>query len=197
MMRSTDFGSTWSQVSTVPIQGPPCDIEVVKDTSIILVGDNFVGIVRSTNYGQTWQAVYSTSGEIPTIASDPQRPNIAYATKFSGGGGLIKTIDYGATWNLIGFAGTSTWGVHIDPNNSDYVLTGTWSGSFVYITHDGWNTWKTTQLSPSNYAVLVIDTMNVFAAQSGGVYKLNSPYFIPVELTSFTAKIVDNKALLE
>ncbi len=197
MMRSTDFGSTWSQVSTVPIQGPPCDIEVVKDTSIILVGDNQIGIVRSIDYGLTWDTVYQTSGEIPTISSDPNRPNIAWATKYAGGGGLIKTIDYGATWTLVGFNGTSTWGVHIDPNNSDYVLSGTWSGSFVYITRDNGTTWKTTQLSPSNYAVLVIDTMHVFAAQSGGVYKLNSDYFTPVELTSFTARVINNKTFLE
>ena len=197
MMRSTDFGSTWTQVSTVPIQGPPCDIEVVKDTSIILVGDNFVGIVRSTDYGQTWQAVYSTSGEIPTISADPRRNNIAFATKFAGGGGILKSTNYGATWNLIGFGGISTWGVHIDPNNSDYVVSGTWSGSNVYISHDGGSTWKTTSLPASNYSVLVIDTMNVFSAQSGGVYKLDSPYFVPVELTSFSAKIINNKAVLD
>jgi len=197
MMRSTDFGSTWTQISTVPIQGPPCDIEIVKDTSIILVGDNFVGIVRSTDYGYNWDTVYSTSGEIPTIAMDENRPNIGYATKFAGGGGLLKTTNYGATWNVIYFNGTSTWGVHIAPDNPEYVLTGTWSGSYVYISRDGGISWTTTNLPPSNYAVLVIDTMNVFAAQSGGVYKLDSPYFTPVELTSFTAKIIDGTVHLE
>ncbi len=196
--RSTDFGQTWTTLtSSVGTFTAPCDIEVFPDTSIILVGDNGTGIFRSLDYGQTWSSVYSTSGEIPTIAVDHRNPGTAWATKFSGGGGIIRSTNYGQTWSTVAYSGTSTWGVHIHPVNSDFVVVGTWSGSNVFITKNWGSTWLQTSLPASNYAVAVIDTMNVFAAQSGGFYKLDSPYFLPVELSSFNAKIIDNKALLE
>jgi photosystem II stability/assembly factor-like uncharacterized protein len=186
--RSTDFGVTWTTLtSSVGTLTAPCDIEVFPDTSIILVGDNGTGIFRSTNYGLTWTQTYNTTGEIPTIAVDFNRPGTAWATKYAGGGGIIRTTDYGQTWITIAYSGTSTWGVHIDPDNSDYVAAGTWSGSYVFITRNWGASWTATTLSPNNYSVAIIDSMNVFAAQSGGIYKLNSPYFNSVDLTSFTA----------
>ncbi|QQS35329.1 MAG: hypothetical protein IPM56_13895 [Ignavibacteriales bacterium] len=188
--RSTDFGSTWTTLTTsVGANSAPCDIKVFPDTSIILVGDNGTGIFKSTDYGLTWTNTYNTSGEIPTIAVDFNRPGTAWATKFAGGGGLIRSTDYGQTWVTIGFTGINTWGVHIHPGNSDFVATGTWSGSNIYITKDWGTNWITTTLTPSNYAVAVIDSMNVFAAQSGGFYKLTSPYFSILELSSFRALI--------
>lgn len=195
--RSTDFGATWTTISSnFGPSSAPCDIEVFPDTSVILVGDNGTGIFRSTDYGITWTKPYSTSGEIPTIAVDFNKPGTAWATKFAGGGGIIRTTDYGETWSLVAYNGISTWGVHIDPTNSDYVATGTWSGSNVFITRNWGATWQTTTLPASNYSVAIIDTMNVFAAQSGGFYKLNSPFFIPVELTSFTASVINNNVVL-
>jgi hypothetical protein len=195
--RSTDFGSTWTTLtSSVGTFSAPCDIEVFPDTSIILVGDNGTGIFRSTNYGLTWTHPYSTSGEIPTIAVDFNKPGTAWATKYAGGGGIIRSTDYGQTWVIVAYSGTSTWGVHINPNNSDYVAVGTWSGSNVFITRNWGVNWQQTSLPASNYAVAIIDSMNVFAAQSGGFYKLNSDYFIPVELSSFTASVVNNKIVL-
>jgi photosystem II stability/assembly factor-like uncharacterized protein len=197
-MRSADFGKTWSTLTTsTGSNGAPCDIEVFADTSVILIGDLQTGIFRSTNYGQTWALVYSTSGEIPTIAMDESKNGVAWATKFSGGGGVIKTTDFGATWVIKGLTPTSTWGVSIHPDNSDYVAVGTWSGSNVYITKNDGATWTTTTLPASNYAVKVIDTMNVFSAQSGGLFKLQSPWFsIPVELSSFTSSVNKNAVTL-
>lgn len=188
--RSTDFGGTWTTLtSSVGTITAPCDIIVFPDTSIILVGDNGTGIFKSTNYGLTWSQTYNTSGEIPTIAVDFNRPGTAWATKFAGGGGLLRSTDYGQSWVTVGFSGINTWGVHIHPGNSDFVATGTWSGSNVYITKDWGTTWTTTTLTPSNYSVAIIDSMNVFAAQSGGFYKLTSPYFSILELSSFRALI--------
>lgn len=195
---STDFGSTWTTItSSVGTSQAPCDLVVFPDTSIILVGDLGHGIFKSTDYGQTWGLKYSTSGEIPTIAVDHKKPGTAWATKFSGGGGIIRSTDYGETWVTVAYSGTSTWGVHIHPENSDFVVTGTWSGSNIYITRNWGTTWQQTTLPASNYSVAIIDTMTIFAAQSGGFYKLWSPSFVPVELTSFTANIRNNKIVLE
>lgn len=188
-MRSTDFGSTWTTLtSNVGTTGAPCDIEVfpAPNNNIILVGDNGHGIFRSTDSGSTWSQVYVTSGEIPTMAIDKNIPGVAWGTKFGGGQQVIRTTDYGATWNIVASFGTNTWGVSIHPTDPNYVAVGTWSGSYVYITKDFGVTWLQTQLPSSNYAVTVVDSMTVYAAQSGGFFKLDSPFFIPVELTSFT-----------
>jgi hypothetical protein len=196
--RSTDFGSTWTTItSNVGTSQAPCDLIVFPDTSIILVGDLGHGIFKSTDYGMTWGQKYSTSGEIPTIAVDFRNPGTAWATKFSGGGGIIRSTNYGETWTTVAYSGISTWGVHIHPENSDFVIVGTWSGSNIYITRNWGSTWHQTTLPASNYSVAIIDTMNVFAAQSGGFYKLFSPSFVPVELSSFTANVINNKVHLE
>ncbi len=197
-MRSTNFGDTWTIIIDSVGCSTPCDIEVFPDTSIILIGDNMTGIFRSTDYGQTWNQVHNTTGEIPTIAVDYQTPGIAWATRWGGNGGLLKSTDYGATWDSLSFFnGQNMWGVHVHPNNSNYVITGRFSGGVMYITHNGGISWVSASTGSSNYQVYIVDTMTVFAAQSNGLWKLNSDYFIPVELTSFTAKVINNKVTLD
>lgn len=199
-MRSTDFGETWDTLSTTTgTSAAPCDIEVFPDTSIILIGDNTHGIFRSTNYGLTWTQVYATSGEIPVIGIDFLTPGVAWATKYAGGQVPVKSTDYGATWSVVtALNGTSsTWGVSVSPYNSDVVAIGTWSGSTIWITKNGGQTWLQTQLPASNYAVHVLDTMSFFACQSGGFYKLRSPFFIPVELSYFSAEVEGNAISLK
>ncbi len=195
-LRSTDFGSTWTEITANVGCATPCDIEVFPDsTNIILVGDNGTGIFRSTNYGQTWTQMFSTSGEIPTIATDKQRPGIAWATRWGGGGGFLKTTDYGLTWTPISFFnGLNMWGVDVHPKNTDYICVGKYSSpSQIYISKDGGLNWTTTAIAGSNYSIYIVDTTNVFAAQSTGFFKLDAPWFVPVELTTFDAKVNGNK----
>lgn len=189
VFKSTNFGSTWQTISRLNgLFDAPCDIEVFPDSNnVILAGDNTRGIMRSSDGGITWSQVFVTSGEIPTIAVDHRRPGIAYATKWSGGGGFAKTTDYGRTWFQISttlFNGRNMWGVHVDPNNSNWVITGEYSGGRSYLSTDGGETWRTITISSSNYSFVIADTNTIFAAQGNGFYKLRLPV-VPVELTSF------------
>ena len=197
--RSTDFGSTWTIISSS--FGPssaPCDIEVFADTSIILIGDNGTGIFRSTDYGVTWAQTYSTSGEIPTVSVDFQNPGIAWATKWSGGGGMLKSTNYGQTWNLVSYFGSiNMWGVYIQPSDGNIILANSYSTSpGSWRSTDAGATWMPINLPSSGYQVVSVDSMTQFAAQGNGFYKLNSPFFIPVELTSFSASIIDGNVIL-
>ena len=193
-MRSTDFGETWITLATVAGFGTPCDIEVMPDSSeVILIGDNGTGIFKSTDAGFTWTQVFNTTGEIPTIATDKINNGVVWATRWGGGGGFLKSIDYGTTWTPITFFnGQNMWGVDVNPFDSDFIITGKYSGGSIYISKDGGNSWLNTSIGGSNYAVYIVDSMTVFAAQSTGFYKLTSPWFIPVELTSFNALVNDN-----
>ena len=196
--RSTDFGDTWTVISSGfgPISAP-CDIEVFADTSIILIGDNGTGIFRSLDYGVTWAQEFSTSGEIPTVAVDLTNPGVAWATKWSGGGGLLKTTDFGDTWTAqSGFNGINMWGVHTQPTDGNVVITGCYSCGNTWRSKNSGQTWYQIPISSSNYQISIIDSMNQFSAQGAGFYKLESQFFIPVELTSFTASVVKNDAQL-
>jgi photosystem II stability/assembly factor-like uncharacterized protein len=196
---STDFGSTWTTIASNfgPISAP-CDIAVFPDTNIILIGDNGTGIFRSTDYGFNWTQTYFTSGEIPTISVDFQNPGVAWATKWSGGGGLLKTTDYGASWSLqSGFSGINMWGVHVQRDDGDMVIAGCYScGTGTWRTKNGGQTWTTIGVPSSNYQIVVIDSMTQFTVQGNGIYKLDSPWFVPVELTSFSASVVNDEIIL-
>lgn len=194
-LRSTDFGTTWTEITANVGCATPCDIEVFPDSSnIILVGDNGTGIFRSSDYGQTWTQKFTTSGEIPTIATDKKTPGVAWATRWGGGGGFLKSTDYGLTWSPITFFNTlNMWGVDVHPQLSNYVIVGKYSSpSQIFISKDGGQNWTTTSIPGSNYSVYIIDTMHVFAAQSTGFYKLDAPWFVPVELTNFETFVNGN-----
>lgn len=193
-MRSTDFGETWTTLTSVANFGSPCDIEVMPDSSeVILIGDNGTGIFKSTNSGFNWTQVFNTTGEIPTIATDKINKGVVWATRWGGGGGFLKSIDYGTTWTPITFFnGQNMWGVDVNPFDSDFIITGKYSGGSIYISKNGGNNWLNTSIGGSNYAVYIVDSMTIFAAQSTGFYKLSSPWFIPVELVSFTASVDDD-----
>lgn len=201
VMKSVDFGSTWSTIHRANgFFDAPCDLEVFPDSNnIILAGDNTRGIMRSTDYGVTWAQVFVTSGEIPTIAVDFNRPGVAYATKWSGGGGFLRTTNYGATWELFAnstFAGKSMWGVHVDPVNSNWVITGTYSGGQSYLSTDAGATWRLINIQSSNYSFVIADTNTIYAAQGSGFFKLRQPV-VPVELTSFRAGVTNNTIELQ
>ena len=196
--KSTDFGSTWTTIASNfgPISAP-CDIEVFADTSIILIGDNGTGIFKSTDYGLTWSQKFSTSGEIPTISIDYTRPGIAWATKWGGGGGFLKSTDYGETWvALPSFNGINMWGVHVQPDDGNVVITGCYSCGNSWRSKTGGLTWTQIPISSTNYQYAIIDSMNQFAAQGNGFYKLASDFFIPVELASFSAELVEQDVVL-
>jgi len=197
--KSTDFGSTWTTISSNFGPGnAPCDIEVFPDTSIILIGDNGTGIFKSTDYGLTWSQKYSTSGEIPTVSVDFTRPGIAWATKWSGGGGLLKSTDYGETWNLQpGFTGISMWGVYVQPTDGNVVITNSYStspGSWRSV--NGGQTWTAITIPSAGYQVVSVDSMTQYAAQSSGFYKLDAPWFVPVELTNYSASLINRDIIL-
>lgn len=195
--KSTDFGSTWTTIASNfgPISAP-CDIEVFPDTSIILIGDNGTGIFRSTNYGLNWTQTYFTSGEIPTISVDYTNPGIAWATKWGGGNGLLKSTNYGETWTLQPGFTQSMWGVHVQPTDGNVVITGCYSCGSSWRSKNGGLTWTQIPISSTNYQYAIIDSTNQFAAQGTGFYKLASDYFIPVELSSFSAQLVNQDVIL-
>lgn len=187
--RSTDFGSTWTQVGPANPFGSSnqgWEHAIIRPDSgnILYVADNATGIWKSTDAGNSWRRVFVASGEVPAIALNPGNPAIAYATKFGGGGGFVKTTNYGETWLPISqFNGINTWGVDICPDYPNYVIMGTWGHAFssnggIYISRDDGATWDRTYQglsSTSNHQCFVLDTMTVLVLQGDGIWKLIMP----------------------
>lgn len=198
-LRSPDFGNNWVTLSsTTGSNSAPCDIEVFPDTSIILIGDNGTGIFRSIDYGETWSQKYSTGGEIPTVSVDFTHPGIAWATKWGGGGGFLKSTDYGNTWVAqSAFNGINMWGVHVQPTDGNVIVVNSYStapGSWRSV--NGGASWTPISIPSSGYQVVSVDSITQFAAQGNGFYKLEAPWFVPVELSSFNAQLVNTDVIL-
>ncbi|MBI4547204.1 MAG: T9SS type A sorting domain-containing protein, partial [Ignavibacteriae bacterium] len=202
LYRSVDFGSTWEIVSNqAGFFNTWCDAALRPDSvNIMYVGDNTSGIWKTTNGGVTFRRVYRTTGEIPMIAIDQQNPAVAYATKFSGGGGFLKTTDFGETWTEIpGFTSIDCWGVTIAQHNPNFIVMGTYtavsSTKGIYISTDGGSTWTRTTCgfaSPYNYGLLAIDTSKVFALQDDGIYKFQTIHLDSLSRFSISGTLKDS-----
>ncbi len=190
LWRSTDFGSTWDTVRIVTGFNAWCDAELRPDSaSVMYLGDNASGIWKTYDYGVNWKRVYATGGEIPSIAIDPFNPRVAYASRYNGGGGILKSTDWGESWQPIttpvgsGF----TWWITCSPVKEGYVYFGTYGASVpgVFMSRDSGATWSRydTGLYPNgllNYGLLALDTMSIIALQNDGLYKLQYPLSIHV-----------------
>lgn len=180
LYRSTDFGLTWLDLST-PGFSSPCDLVVVRDSANILwCGDSGPSrISRSTDGGLTWTLIFNGGqSEIPTIASNAVQTNLGYATAW-GGGGIQKTTNFGASWFGTASAG-STWGVDIAKDDPNVIMFGVYGGGTSYLSTNAGATFNTSPLSGANDAILAYDRATYLAEQSGGVWKYNVAYTVPV-----------------
>ena len=141
--RSTDNGSIWDSIGTIPRQltGRLCTMAKRSDsTNILFVGATGGQIFRSDDSGRTWRSVPVNNGslairndsEIPKIVFSPRNPSVGYAVvtivieqNVKGNGGLLRTTDGGATWNRIAFPDTSLWAVDVrSRNGQDEIFVG-------------------------------------------------------------------------
>ena len=88
------------------------------------------------------------------------------------------------------------WGVHVQPTDGNLVIAGCFSCGNTWRSINGGVTWTQISISSANYQIFIVDSMTQFATQGAGFYKLNSDFFIPVELTSFTAEASENEIIL-
>jgi photosystem II stability/assembly factor-like uncharacterized protein len=127
--------------------------EVIRTTR----GSYGIGILKSTDYGQTWTKSldwsYNQERGVNEVEIDPNNSSIIWAATSDG---IYKTTDAGLTWNnvhnvIMGFD------VVINPVNSNivYVTHGNLgsTGNGIYRTTDGGNTWqKLTNGLPSAFS---------------------------------------------
>ncbi len=182
--RSTDFGATWTDLSNPGFRSP-CDIVIARDNpDVIWVGDGVTssgnGVMhRSRDGGRTFQIIYTTTGsEIPTTVGSSLDNNVGYATAW-GSGGVMKTVDMASTWSSVATTG-STWGVDIAKDDPNVIMFGVYGGATSYLSSTAGSQFQSSSLSGSNYAIYAYDRGTFIAQQSGGIFKYNFTYSVPV-----------------
>ncbi len=142
--RSTDKGETWSLLTTIPRNTTTriCTITLSPhDPNLVLLGCLGGVIMRSTDGGMTF--TQSTLGGSLTIKRDTEFPKIVHSLRspgtvwavaaisspenVAGNGGLWKSVDDGATWQLTAFPDTSLWAIELVPRPEGEEV---WVGGF-------------------------------------------------------------------
>ncbi|TDW76698.1 RICIN domain-containing protein [Kribbella pratensis] len=164
LWRSTDYGATWSQVSSFPVKdgaSTGAGISFVtygpsgSKTVYVGVNDKTTSLYRSTDGGTSWQAVSGRpTGEMPqhgVVSGDgslyltysnsigPMDATTGSVWKYTPSGGVWKNIS--PSQGNYGFSGLS-----VDAQKPSTVMVTTldrwWPEDEVYRTTDGGTTWK-------------------------------------------------------
>lgn len=181
--RSTDAGFTWQSPIAV---GPPSATArsriVLDPQNTAIIYTNFVNsMYGSANNGNTWQEVNLLGDTIPqdhptpvALAFAPSQPQTVYALTDSAT--LQKSLDGGATWQLIGALLASTVTnpntLAVDPSNpsvfwyTDYygIERSTDGGATIQnVAADVGFGWQAIAIDPNN-------SSHIFAATASNVY---------------------------
>lgn len=158
-----------------------------KDPNLYYVASAGGGVWKSTDGGETWNAVFDKEAvaSIGDVAIDPTNDDTVWVGTGEGnprndvipGAGVYKSTDGGKTWTKVGLEKTRTiTRLVIDPKNPNHVLVAALGDSFaasedrgVYVTDDGGKTWtKTLYLSDrSGASDLAMDPGNPNVVYAG------------------------------
>ncbi len=109
VFKSTDGGTTWSQLTLPPGGGIyyTSSIAVAPSNSNDVYIAGYYDIYKSTDGGNTWTELNLTDGAVDAIVVDPNNANVIYAAYGSGFGGdstnfgIYKSTDGGTTWTWL------------------------------------------------------------------------------------------------
>ncbi len=183
--RSTDFGATWTILSTPGFRSP-CDLVISPGNEAnVVVGDGVTGV----GLAKIWQSVdgalnfsdryTSVSSETPTVWSSRLANTTLFATNWSSGG-VWRSLDSGANWSQVTTV-TSAWGGHTATDDPKLVMYNRYAGSPNYVSTDGGTTFTSSTLaSPgSGYACYALDRGTLLDMHSAGIFKLSTTYAVP------------------
>ena len=203
IFKSADGGTSWAAMNTVPVTvfsgfpDNPLAIDPVNPNTIYAASPGYGtaagygSIAKSTDGGQSWQAVHAGSVGIPSnallrsLAIDPTAPSTVYASYAdAGGSGVMKSTDGGQNWN-IATAVTSTdvffhAQIAIDPSAPSTIYAAysdslTELGGILKSTDSG-QTWNAANAGLSNFNIhlLAVDSRNastVYASEGDALFK--------------------------
>jgi len=182
LFRTTDGGSAWTRVASVPVQGPVEFVTPLDGWALPLVpqGIGKLNIMHTINGGLTWQPVNpAPRGETPHFAAPPHFFNaadgVAAATTSRSGAAtssyvVYATSDGGVTWSARPIAHLDGYQPQLSPiSPTTWVVATT---TRIYRTTDGGTSWSSTasELPRSSLVEAV-----VFSSSSAGIAMISNP----------------------
>ena len=139
VFRTTDNGSSWTNITGTVVQGYVYDILTDMSTPGKVFAISYAGVYRSTDKGTSWTRC-SGSAWGGRLLCDPSNPATMYA--YSQGLYCFRSTDAGVTWTSLtsGLAGGSTNELVIHPTLSGTLFMATRAG-FYRSTNSG-QTWS-------------------------------------------------------
>jgi hypothetical protein len=140
-------GNAWMNLGPTGSTNTPDSGRVVDivphptDASILYIATSGGGVWKTTDGGSSWIPLSETLGTLScgALAMDPANPQVLYlglgnwlTREGSGGLGLVKSTDGGATWGPVLYLGDSATieDIQVSPLNSSLVLVATDTGVF-------------------------------------------------------------------
>lgn len=210
--RSTNGGSNWTLGNGgVQLDGNQILSIGVSSTSTdtLYIGTapttNTANVFRSTNGGTTFTNITGILPDryVDDIAVDPYNSSIVYVV-ISGFGTshLFKSTNAGNDWIDIGSSlpDVPSSAIVINPFNTQQLFFGNDIG--VYFSPDAGNTWYEYMIGlPQSAMILdlsIVRSDNRIRAvtHGNGVYEADIENLVPVELTSFSAEVQNEKVIL-
>ena len=198
IFHSTDSGNNWISQANVLTISSLCGISFINANTGMVAGHE---IMKTTNGGDNWSVVYSTTGS-PYLDAlyDISFPDANHATAVGAGEKVISTTNGGTNWS-VQTLGTTTFLHSVSFANSNTGMTVGGSGTIYYTSNGGvnWvaqtsgvtNTLKCVRMSGPNKAIIVGGTEGdevMLRTENGGAnwqqvacgatYALNSVYFL-------------------
>ncbi len=171
LYRSSDEGKTWQKWGNLGRSARIHQLVQNPEKGDILYAATDAGVMVSSTRGRVWRPTGpDTSGKLAcrTLALDLWKPSVLYAG--TGGKGLYKTTDGGATWAAINAGADSLLGrgdvhdVRVDPSRPDIVYAAV-SGTGIVRSTDAGATWK--RLTPEFSVTSSVTTHVAIHGKSG------------------------------
>jgi hypothetical protein len=196
IQRSTDWGRSWSvsdkgfntsaELKVAALAYAPDNPDTVYAAAGSDTGGG--GFARSGDGGRTWAFVSrvpqfsggNNGGGLPSphprstgnlLAADPRIAGLVYAATFDGG--VMRSTDGGATWVVLGLAGTHLRSLVLDPGNPEVLYAASF-GAGVYRTSSARSTGAFVRLAaaPTTVEELVLVGSELYAAAgSAGLFR--------------------------
>ena len=130
---STDGGTTWTAGAGLPVQNNQTLAISPDDPSIVYLVNSSSKVQRSTDGGQTFSTVFSSTHltQLSRVAVDPKNPSTVYVTDYDL---LFRSTDAGETWSQLSLPNSITPQTIFISSADSRVFLGIYSPNNVFVT---------------------------------------------------------------